>query len=391
MKVCILFQNDFPPEPRLARTAQTLIQLGNEVELFCDNRHNRPHQETLDGIRVTRIRTVASRKKGWRRLVGLPIFWNPVWIWQFLAFAWKRKFDAIHAINITMLPLGFLAARLLRVPIVYDMYENYPAALRSWKLRGWFNRFFRNAAFAEFVDRFFMPRVDHVFVVVEESATRAKSLGVPEERLSVIHNTADVQTLLAQPLDSSILQKYEPHFMIVYTGNVTPERGLEAIILAMVDLQAKISNIKLVVAGGGPSEQQLCDLVETHCLNSVVEITGWIDGNLFPSYIHAAKICIVPHTANPFIDTTLPNKLFDYMALGKPIIVSDAKPLARIVHECGCGAVFESGSAASFIAAVENLRTQLDESGKRGKLAVTTKYNWHNSSRALREYYNNLS
>lgn len=391
MKVCILFQNDFPPEPRLARTAQTLIQIGYEVELFCDNRHIRPHQEIIDGIRVTRIKTVVSRKKGWRRLVGLPIFWNPVWIWQFLAFAWKRKFDAIHAINITMLPLGFLAAKLLRVPIVYDMYENYPAALRSWKLRGWFNRFFRNAAFAEYVDRLFMPRVDHVFVVVEESATRAQALGVTEERLSVVYNTADVKALLAQPLDSSILQKYEPYFMIVYTGNVTPERGLETIILAMVGLQTKISNIKLVVAGGGSSEPQLCDLVETHGLTSLVEITGWIDDKLFPSYIHAAKICIVPHTANPFIDTTLPNKLFDYMALGKPVIVSDAKPLARIVQECGCGAIFESGSSNSFIAAVEHLHTKLDESGQRGKLAVRDKYNWHNSSRALREYYNNLS
>ncbi len=390
MRVCILFQNDFPPEPRLSRTAQTLMQLGNEVELFCDNRHNRPRHEIIEGIRVTRVKTVQTRRKGWRRLAGLPIFWNPIWVWQFLLFAWRKKFDAIHAINITMLPLGYLAAKLLRVPIAYDMYENYPAALRSWQLRGWFNRLFRNAAFAEYVDRFFITRVNHLFVVVEESAVRARTLGVKAERLSIVYNTNDVQALLAQPFNVAILQKYEPHFMIAYTGNVTPERGLETVVHAMGRLRKKIPTVKLVIAGGGSSEPLLRDLVNTGDLAACVEITGWIDDKLFPSYIHAAKICIVPHTANPFIDTTLPNKLFDYMALGKPVIVADAKPLARIVRECDCGAVFASGSPDDFISAVERVRMRLNEAGERGKSAVATKYNWHNSSRALREYYNKL-
>lgn len=391
MKICILFQNDFPPEPRLARTAQALMQLGHEVELFCDSRRGRPHEEIIDGLAVTRVRTVATREKGWRRFAGLPIFWNPIWGWQFLAFARRKKFDAIHAINVTMLPLGYLAAKLFRARGVYDMYENYPAALRSWKLRGWFNRLFRNAAVAERVDRFFISRVDHVFVVVEESATRARALGAREERLSVVYNTTDVQALLAQPLDLAIVQKYHAHFMLVYTGNVSAERGLETVIAAMPLLREKIPNAKLVIAGGGPSEQSLRALIAARALESCVEITGWIDDKLFPSYIHAAKICLVPHPANPFIDSTLPNKLFDYMALGKPVIVSDAKPLARIVQECACGAVFESHSAESFVAAVESIRLNLEEAGERGKQAVAAKYNWQNSSRALQAYYGSQS
>lgn len=390
MRVCILFQNDFPPEPRLLRTAKALIQLGCEVELFCDNRHGRPHHEAWEGMRLTRLRTVASRKNGWRRLAGLPVFWNPIWVWQFLSFAWRRKFDVIHAINITMLPLGYLAAKLLRVPIVYDMYENYPAALRSWKLRGGFNRIFRSPAFAEWLDRFFIRRVDHVFVVVEESAERARALGAREERLSVVYNTTDVQALQMQSLDRTIVKKYEPYFTIVYTGNVTPERGLETVVSAMARLRNTIPEVKLVIAGGGPSERVLRDLVKARALESVVDITGWIDGNLFPSYIQAAKVCIVPHAANDFIDTTLPNKLFDYMALGKPVIVSDAKPLARIVRECACGAVFESSSETSFVAAVERVRVCGAEAGERGRQAVAAKYNWQNASRELRNYYERL-
>lgn len=390
MRVCILFQNDFPPEPRLLRTAKALIQLGCEVELFCDSRHGRPQHETLEGMRLTRLRTVASRKNGWRRLAGLPVFWNPIWVWQFLSLAWRRKFDVIHAINITMLPLGYLAAKLLRVPIVYDMYENYPAALQSWKLRGWFNRTFRNPAFAERLDRFFMRRVDHVFVVVEESAERARALGAREERLSVVYNTTDVQALLAQPLDENIVQKYHGHFTIVYTGNVSAERGLKTIVAAMSGLRYKIPNVKLVIAGGGPSEQAIRDFVKARALEDFVEITGWVDDKLFPSYIHAANVCIVPHPANAFIDTTLPNKLFDYMALGKPVIVSDAKPLARIVRECDCGTVFASNDAESFITAVEHVRTNNVAAGARGKHAVAIKYNWQISARALLDYYRTL-
>lgn len=390
MKICILFQNDFPPEPRLLRTAHALIRRGHEVEVFCDSRRGRPREESIEGLRVTRLRTVAERKHGWRRLAGLPIFWNPIWVWQFLSFTRRKKFDAIHAINITMLPLGYLAAKLFGARIVYDMYENYPAALRSWKLRGWFNRLFRNAAFAERVDRFFLSRVDHVFVVVEESAARARTLGAREERLDVVYNTTDVQALLAQPIEASIVKKYRDCFMLVYTGNVSAERGLETVVAAMPLLQPTIPNIKLVVAGGGPSEQSLRDLVAARALEPCVEITGWIDDKLFPSYICAAKICLVPHPANPFIDSTLPNKLFDYMALGKPVVVSDAKPLARIVREYACGAVFESNSTESFVAAVESIRAQLDEVGRRGKQAVAEKYNWQNASHALQAYYGSI-
>jgi glycosyltransferase involved in cell wall biosynthesis len=390
MKVCFLLQNDFPPDPRLSRTASVLIKHGHEVELFCDNRRGGPQQEIVEGIRVYRLRHVTSNARGIGRLLRLPIFWNPIWISQFLKFAKRGNFDVIHAINLTMAPLGLLAARLLRIPLVYDMFENYPAAIRSWKLRGVFNHIFRNAAAAELLDRFCVRAVDHLIVVTEEAKQRALALGTPSGKITVVYNTPQLDAMTTQTIREDIAQRYKKNFTIVYSGIVSSERGLETAIEAMQILSSSIPNAKLVIVGGGPSEQALRELTIQSGLQSCVEITGWMDHNLLPSYVAAADVCIVPHPANPFIDTTMPNKLFEYMAMSKPVVVSDAKPLARIVHECKCGAVFTSGSAESFAEAILHVRTNGHDYGEHGRQAVREKYNWETSSQTLIDLYKRL-
>lgn len=390
MKICLLFQNDFPPDPRVSRTLKTLSEAGHQVELFCDNRHTRPHCETIEGVLVTRIKTVASRAKGWRRLAGLPIFWNPIWMWQFLRFVKSKRFDALHAVNLTMLPLGFLCARLMGVPVIYDMHENYPAALRSWRLKGWFNRIFKSAALAEKLDRFFIRRVDRIIVVVEEAAEYVIRLGARPENIAVVYNTTDVQKFFAAKISKEIVRKYRARFTLVYTGVLSPDRGLEVVLEAVPLLLPKIPNLKLVIAGGGASEMVLRKRVEGAKLQDFVEITGWVDPELFPSYIAAASIGIVPHLSDPYIDSTMANKLFDYMTMGKPVVVSDAKPLARVVRECACGWVFSSGSAASFADAVFLARDDAEAAGQRGRRAVMEKYNWAISSRVLAQFYARL-
>jgi glycosyltransferase involved in cell wall biosynthesis len=58
-----------------------------------------------------------------------------------------------------------------------------------------------------------------------------------------------------------------------------------------------------------------------------------------------ADVGLVPHHADDSWNTTIPNKLFDYMAAGLPVVTSSAIPAARVVRETGCGVVYQSQDA----------------------------------------------
>jgi glycosyltransferase involved in cell wall biosynthesis len=101
--------------------------------------------------------------------------------------------------------------------------------------------------------------------------------------------------------------------------------------------------------------------------------------------VRDADIGLIPHRANEAWNTTIPNKLFDYMAAELPVITSDAVPFARIVQETGAGVVFKSRDPESLAAAI---RTLFDGGlrrayGAAGLAAVQSRYNWEYDSRAL--------
>jgi glycosyltransferase involved in cell wall biosynthesis len=77
-------------------------------------------------------------------------------------------------------------------------------------------------------------------------------------------------------------------------------------------------------------------------------------------------------------NTTIPNKLFDYMSYGLPVITSDAEPAARIVREECSGVVFRSGDAEDFARAVRALVDPAERMrlGLNGRSAVEERYNW---------------
>src|ERR1019366_2171415 len=93
------------------------------------------------------------------------------------------------------------------------------------------------------------------------------------------------------------------------------------------------------------------------------------------------------------INTTIPNKLFQYMAMAKPVLVSNAKPLARIVRECSCGFVFTSGDPADAAAQIEEAHPVGGEGeiGLRGRASVEARYTWAEASRGLIQAYEKLA
>jgi glycosyltransferase involved in cell wall biosynthesis len=110
-----------------------------------------------------------------------------------------------------------------------------------------------------------------------------------------------------------------------------------------------------------------------------VRLPGFIGHDRLPDLIARADIGLLPFHSCPHIDSTLANKLFEYMALSLPVIVSDVPPMLRVVRETACGLTFPSGDAGALAHAIERLASDREAArrfGAAGAAAVRHRYHW---------------
>ncbi len=95
--------------------------------------------------------------------------------------------------------------------------------------------------------------------------------------------------------------------------------------------------------------------------------------------IQRADLGLLPFHSCPHINSTLANKLFEYMALGLPVVVSNVPPMVRVIKETRAGITFRSGDAQDLARAIESVAKAPErarEYGDAGREAVRTRYHW---------------
>jgi glycosyltransferase involved in cell wall biosynthesis len=134
-----------------------------------------------------------------------------------------------------------------------------------------------------------------------------------------------------------------------------------------------------VVVGDGPVRTALEAQTARLGLGGQVRFPGYVDHGRLPDLISNATLGLLPFRACEHIQSTLANKLFEYMALGLPVIASDAPPMERVLRETGAGLCFRSDDPADLARVIEELaadeaaRKQKAEAGRR---AAAQKYHW---------------
>lgn len=387
MKICLIWKNDYPWDVRIEKIALSLIQAGHEVHLLCSNTRQQQREADIHGILVRRLPSVNNRRLN--ALISTPFYFNPFW-WHLISRTVAKQH--IDLIIVRDIPLVLLALRIKatrHLPVILDMAENYPAMY--WKrareggwssVRSWFTK---NPYLIELIERYASKHVDHIFVVVKESAHRLIAADVNPDKISIVGNTPDL-TRLAKS-SPAVTRGASPQALhLLYVGFIQEGRGLDTVLGALSRLTESGLRMKFSVIGDGIYLEPLrCRAREYH-LESVVEFKGWMDNSLVPQYIHESDVGIIPHYKTAHTDTTIPNKLFDFMACGKPVIVSDADPMKRIVMEEQCGLVFRSGDPDDLRRAIEQALTDPDallKMGTNGQRAVRQHYNWAHDSHLL--------
>ncbi len=387
--VLMLLQSEFPPDIRLEKEIIALAGDGYNVTLFC-NQYEKDKTENFEYCEIVRLKALTKNKK-LNKILNFPAIFNLRILVRALVTLGKAKPVLIHVHDLPMLPFGVVLKFYSRRPLIFDMHENYPAALKSYKKTSLIERIFKNYKIAQLFENFLINFVDAVIVVTEENKTRLINKGIPENKIRLVSNTVDLSQF---PKTNSLPEqstKYEKNFVLIYSGRVSFNRGLDTAVEALQFLKSSVPNIKLLIVGEGSHLPKLKRLADSLKVNEFVSFLPWPGHEKIKEYISMADVCLIPQPSNEHADTTVPHKLFEYMSQAKPILTSDAKPLKRIIEETKAGKWFVSNNPEEFAKKVVELRDSLIDYGSNGRKAVEEKYNWENDKRELLYLYHELS
>lgn len=391
----VLSTKKYPTDIRAEREARALRRAGHAVFLMARRGPGQLARETVDGVQVLRV---PLPFQGCKPLADFIYFFFQRYslLWRLARACRRHRIDVLHVHDLPYAFTTAAAGRLLGLPVIFDMREHYVSMLASSFAAEVYRRF-RPLAFILLgllrLEELFACRWStKVIVVADEHIGRVRRLGVRRANIAVVTNTEDIDCFEGFPDEPQLRRRWAGKFVIMYVGGLEPIRGLETVLRALPAIRRELPEAHLVLVGDGASRGELEQLTERLGLREHVTFTGFAPFAQLPSYIRAAAVCLVPHISSPHVDTTMPNKIFHYMMLGQPVVVSNLPPLMRVVRDAECGLIFRQQDPQSLAQAVlalrdQGLRRRLGENGRR---AVHDRYHWQATVQVLLRLYDGL-
>ena len=389
MTVCKVWDGDYPWDVRVEKVCRSLGR-DHEVHLVSRNTTRRSTYERSNGLHIHRLPVVPWLPSRMNAAIGFPAFFNPLWIRAIWRTARRSGARLLLVRDLPLALTTLFVGRALGVPVVLDMAENYPAMIQdvwdSGRARVG-DLLVRNPRLIRLVERMAVRLADHILVVVDESRERLMAMGVPTSKMTVVMNTPTLERGGEHGREGGggLEARRRDELVLVYLGILEVPRGIGTAIQAMREVRRRLPRARLVIIGSGRDEGRFREEARIAGVTACVEFRGWVEYREALGCLSRCDVGLVPHHATASWQTTLPNKLFDYMSLGKPVIVSNVRPTERIVAEEGCGLVFRDRDAAALAEAIVALGDPAlrEACGGRGREAVRRRYNWEADERRL--------
>lgn len=381
LHVVMLVRNPYTHDTRVEKEARALREAGYRVTVVADAAPGLPGRESRDGVRVLRVDQPLRRFPGIRFLATTAA--------RILTLL-RTDADVFHAHDTNALEAVGVAALRRGVPYVYDSHE-------LWLGRS--NRGRRHLYFAlsnvyyAMVERFFIPRAAaHITVSPPIARWLEKRYGL--ERVELVGNFPERPDAPVQPRTVRDLpggERIPPAAPIVlYLGGLLEGRGLEPLIEALVSLPG----VHLVTLGSGALRPVLEALAKRLGVDDRVHLLDPVPSDDVVAYSMSATVGV---SANGLTclsyELSLPNKLFQYMAAGIPVVAADYPQFREVVIDHGAGLLADTTDPTSLAQAIGEIIAEPEraaEMGRRGRAAVLETYHWDRAGDALRAIYRSL-
>ncbi len=386
MKICFIYKEDYPWDVRVEKIAKSFIKERHSVFLVCRNNERRLRREVCGQLYMRRLPFLPKIFGALNFLINMPFFFNPLWIYCIYACVKKDRCEAIIVRDLPLVLTSILIGKVFGIKVFYDMAECYPEMYRTMLKYGEgkiSNFFLKNYFIASFIEYVCVYLVDHIFVMIEESRERLYQKGVKENKISIVPNTPELNKI------TIFQKKYEKGDVIklLYVGRITRLRGIDNAIRGLNIYYSKYNTDKKIqfnIVGDGPHLNKIKELTKELGLENCVHFPGWCKGEDLQKYLIQSDIGILTHRDCPHWNTTIPNKLFDYMSSGLPVIATNVKPVKRIVEKVKCGMIFDDKDYNGFALSLNKLLdSDIERMRENGIKAIKEVYNWENDFKKI--------
>lgn len=355
---------------RLATHGDRLTVVASQVSYLTGQRINARSSQPLgrqyvDGVEILRAYapSITHRGFGWR-VVGFVVF-------ALTSLVAGLRAGPADIVMGTSPPLfqalsSWCLARLRRRPYLLEVRDLWPEfAIEMGVLRNPVLRLI-----ARRIEAFLYHHADHLLVNSPAYVDYLRGKGVCPERISCIPNGVDPSMFLPEPGGAEVRSRFglENKIVVTYAGAFGMANDLGTLITAARRLRED-SRIHFLLVGDGKSRASLETACHQYGLTNVT-FAGPVPKMSLPAVLAASDICVATLMNIPHFTTTYPNKVFDYMAAGRPIVLAIDGVIRDVIERAGAGVFAQPGDAEDVARAIlrlagdPELRRRLGASGR---------------------------
>lgn len=360
-RLVIMRASHVSPDPRVERAAAVTSGIGLDVDVLAwDRAGDLATSERHPTFSVLRYGRAAEHGRGLPNLLGLVLF---QWFLVHQTLRRRRGLVAIHACDLSTGLTGLVLARVLRVPLVYDVFDYYadsfPVPARALPM-------------VRRIETFVLQHADEVIL---PAATRVTQIAPARPRsLTIVENSPDLEILPTDRLSPTDLG---------YVGILAENRLLLEVVRAVAD----DPTVSLRIAGFGSLETEVAAIADR---SPNIEYLGKVDAEQALRVLASSAIMFATyHPDVPNHRYSAPNKLAEALALGKPLVVCAGTSIDLQVEAAGIGRVIDY-DIDEFMTAVHDLLADQDllaRCATEGPLLYRSEHSWPVNAQRLRDLY----
>jgi glycosyltransferase involved in cell wall biosynthesis len=367
-----------PQEPGGTRSywiAKELAKNGHEVIMLSTNSdfEKRVTEITVDGFKVIYIKVPYDNKMSLiKRAKSFFMFMISSTIVAFKI----SKIDLVIATS-TPLTIGFPALMLnllKRIPYIFEVRDLWPEV--PIILGGLKNPLLIKLAKA--FEKCIYNNALHIIALSPGMKSGVISTGIQDKKVSMIPNMSKVDEFYPREKDWLLCQNLGLNigsFKIIHFGSLGLANGADSVIDSAIMLK-EVKDVEFVFLGGGSTEEHLKERCIAHNLTNV-HFIGKHSMKVTSEIVNLADVSIVSFLDLPILYTNSPNKLFDSLSAGKPIIVNSAGWTKKLVEEHQCGFYVNPNNPKELVDKILFLKNNLSimlRMGEASRQIAETKY-----------------
>lgn len=311
--------NDLATDHRVQKTCFVLKDCGYEVVL-----HGRLLKNSLPlpdwPFKARRARLLFTKGPLFYFFYNLRLFF-------FLLFS---KSHLLYANDLDTLPANYLVSRLKKIPLIYDSHELFcdvPELLKTPLKRKIWQR----------MEAYIVPKLKFCVTVNESIASIfTQKYGVP---FLSVRNIPDLPETLKPKSKTELGLSEFTYVLIVQGAGLNMDRGLEELIQSMSDIE----NTVLLIIGSGDNWDELIALSQSLRLQNKIRFIPKLPRNILLQYTCLADLGLsLDKNTNPNYYYSLPNKVFDYIHCGIPILASRLPEIENVLMSYQVGAFIDT-------------------------------------------------